>query len=296
MTALAVLGAINVDLAVTAPRLPGPGQTVLGDRLRRSGGGKGANAAVAAARDGAAVRLIGAVGADADGAAQLADLVAAGVDIDGVAVLAGVSTGAALIVTDPAGENQITVAAGANSELSAEHVRGMLDERPPRLLLISSEVSMPAIAAALRWSAAAKVPCVLNPAPARPELAELLDLATVLTPNEGELAALVGAGEVELSPGEGRGEGIARLAELLAGRTSATVAVTRGAAGALIAEPGCVSRLIAAPAVRVVDTTGAGDVFNGVLAARLAAGVELSKAARAAVEAASSSVGVRGAR
>ena len=115
MTALAVLGAINVDLAVTAPRLPGPGQTVLGDRLRRSGGGKGANAAVAAARDGAAVRLIGAVGADADGAAQLAELVAAGVDVDGVAVLPGASTGAALIVTAPAGENQITGAAGSTS-------------------------------------------------------------------------------------------------------------------------------------------------------------------------------------
>ena len=289
---LAVLGAINVDLAVTAPRLPGPGQTVLGDRLRRSGGGKGANAAVAAARHGAAVRLIGAVGEDADGAAQLAELVAAGVDVDGVAVLPGASTGAALIVTDPAGENQITVAAGANSELSAEQVHGMLDERPPRLLLVSSEVSMPAIEAALRWSVAARVRCVLNPAPARPELADLLDLATVLTPNEGELAALVGAGEVEPSPEEGT----ARLAELLAGRTSATVVVTRGAAGALIAEPGGVSRLIAAPAVRVVDTTGAGDVFNGVLAARLAGGVELSEATRAAVEAASRSVGMRGAR
>ncbi len=290
MTELAVLGAINVDLAVTAPRLPEPGQTVLGGRLRRSGGGKGANAAVAAARAGASVRLIGAVGADADGEAQLAELAAAGVDVDGVAVLSGTSTGAALIVTDPAGENQIAVAAGANSELSAEHVRATLDARPPRLLLVSSEVSVPAIATAVRWSAAARVPCVLNPAPARPELAELLSLAAVLTPNEGELVALLEAGDLEDAPTT-----VARAA-LLAGRSSATVVVTRGAAGALIAEPGGPGRAIAAPAVRVIDTTGAGDVFNGVLAARLAAGVDLCQATRAAVAAASRSVGVRGAR
>ena len=118
-----VVGAINVDLVVAAPRLPGPGETVVGGGLQTFGGGKGANAAVAAARAGAIVRLIGAVGDDDTGAAALAELRGEGIDVDDVAVLAGESTGVALIVVDDHGENQIAVGAGANAAIDAAHVR-----------------------------------------------------------------------------------------------------------------------------------------------------------------------------
>ena len=297
MKAVAVVGAINVDLVVTAASLPRPGETVLGDRLRRSGGGKGANAAVAAARAAVEVRLIGAVGADRDGAEQLAELAAAGVDVEDVAVLSGVGTGAALIVTDARGENQIAVAAGANGQLSPEHVRAALDRRSPDVLLVSSEVGMSAISAALRWAAASGVTCLLNPAPARPELADLIRLASVLSPNQVELAVLVAGDGRQLAAHPGLPpEAVRPLALELAGRADAAVVVTLGAAGALIAQPDGTALSIPAPAVAVVDSTGAGDVFNGVLAAGLAGGIGLIEATRAAVEAASRSVTAPGAR
>ncbi|HEU5270512.1 MAG TPA: PfkB family carbohydrate kinase, partial [Jatrophihabitans sp.] len=253
MTAVAVVGAINIDLIVAAGRLPGPGETVLGARLLRSGGGKGANAAVAAARAGAEVRLIGAVGADPDGTAQRAELAAAGVDVEDVAVLPATGTGAALIVTDPAGENQIAVAAGANAELSADHVRAALDRRPPGLVLVSSEVSPSAIAAAVRWAAAAGAGCVLNPAPVRPELAGLVGRSGVLTPNERELAELAGLvtghPEPDAAVRSTEVEDVRGRAALLAARSDAAVVATLGAAGALIARPDGTSLLIAAPEV-----------------------------------------------
>src|SRR5687768_12872559 len=117
MGRVVVAGAVNVDMVVTAPRLPGPGETVVGGGVRSSGGGKGANAAVAAARAGARAVLVGAVGDDATGGAALAELRAAGVDTAHVAVLAGQATGVALIVVDAAGENQIAVGAGANARV-----------------------------------------------------------------------------------------------------------------------------------------------------------------------------------
>src|SRR3954447_22758451 len=126
-----VVGAVNVDLVVVAPTLPGPGETVVGGGLQTFGGGKGANAAVAAARSGATVHLIAAVGDDDHGRAALAELEAEGVDVSGVAVLSGQSTGVALIVVDEAGENQIAVGAGANAAIEADVVRRRIRESLP---------------------------------------------------------------------------------------------------------------------------------------------------------------------
>jgi ribokinase len=286
-----VVGAVNVDLVVTAERLPGPGETVVGPGMVRHGGGKGANAAVAAARAGAAVSLVGAVGDDDMGRAALDELRAEGVDVGGVAVLDGVATGVALIVVDAAGENQIAVGAGANARVDRDRVRAALVDALPDTgcVLVSTEIPVDVVAMAVEMTTAVDVACVLNPAPVLPGLAGLLvprpgRHGPLLTPNVGELAALAGPGPT----------GVRAVG--LAARTGAPVVVTLGGEGALVVGPGGgVEHLPPQPAT-VRDTTGAGDTFNGVLAAHLAGGATLADAARAANAAAALSVGQAGAR
>ncbi len=286
-----VVGAINVDLVVVAPRLPGPGETVVGGGLQTYGGGKGANAAVAAARAGATVHLIGAVGGDDTGTAALAELRAAGVDVRDVAVLAGESTGVALIVVDERGENQIAVGAGANAAVPVDHIRRSLRSLLPnaRCVLVSTEIPADAVAAAVEEAFTARVRCILNPAPVLPIVAELLQRGPVLTPNGSELsdlAALVG---------DATGSATAD-AQRIAAMTHHPVVVTQGSDGVLVVAADGVVELVPAIAVEVRDTTGAGDTFNGVLAARLAMGDDLAKAVPVAVAAASLSVTRVGAR
>ncbi len=286
-----VVGAVNVDLVVVAPRLPGPGETVVGGGLQTFGGGKGANAAVAAARAGATVHLIGAVGDDDTGAAALAELVAEGIDVSDVAVLAGESTGVALIVVDDNGENQIAVGAGANAAVTAEHVRRCLGAlvASAGCVLVSTEIPGAAVAAAVEESAAAGVVCVLNPAPVLPIVAELLELGPILTPNDTELrdlTALLG------EPSESAVDDAAKVVR----RSHGAVVVTQGGDGVLVVTDDLVARQVPALPVAVRDTTGAGDTFNGVLACRLAAGDELLVAVPVAVAAAALSVTQVGAR
>ncbi|WP_300014269.1 PfkB family carbohydrate kinase [Pseudonocardia sp.] len=292
--AVVVVGAINVDLVVAAARLPGPGETVVGGGVQRHGGGKGANAAVAAARAGADVRLVGAVGADDTGAAALAELRADGVDTSGVAVLSGVPTGVALIVVDDHGENQIAVGAGANAAVTAEHVRDALRAVLPRAgcVLVSTEIGAAAVAAAVESASAAGVRCVLNPAPVVPVVAQLLAHGPVLTPNATECRHLAALVDADSPP-----EGIApRGARALVARTGAPVAVTLGGDGAVVLGPGEDPHHVPPLTATVRDTTGAGDTFNGVLAAGLAAGDDIRTAVRAGTVAASLSVAHVGAR
>ena len=245
---LIVVGAVNVDLVVVAERLPAAGETVVGSSLERHGGGKGANAAVAAARSGAAVRLIGAVGRDAMAQEALSDLREAGVGLDGIAELEDEPTGAALIVVDACGENQIAVGGGANSALGAEWVGHHLAEALPEAgcVLVSTEIPGPAVAAAVQAAGAAGVICVLNCAPPIPTVLELLDRAPVLTPNARELAMLT---QMLGEPLAGDDPGQAAVA--LARRTGQPVVVTLGADGALIATSEGVSETIASPVVSV---------------------------------------------
>lgn len=286
-----VVGAVNVDLVVVAGRLPGPGETVVGETVRRFGGGKGANAAVAAARAGAGVRLVGAVGADDTGAAALEELRAEGVDTDAVAALAEVATGVALIVVDGCGENQIAVGAGANGALPATHVTDALAAALPGAgcVLVSTEIPDAAVAAAVHAARDAGLPCVLNPAPVVAAVPDVLARGPILTPNAAEcrdLASRLGCG----------GADTAACARGIAARSGAPVVVTVGGDGALVVGPGGGVAEVPAPVVPVRDTTGAGDAFNGVLAARLAAGADLAAAVRAGVVAASLSVRHAGAR
>lgn len=300
-----VVGAVNVDLVVMAPRLPGPGQTVVGAGPQRFGGGKGANAAVAAARAGARVHYVGAVGDDEFGRVALAELAAEGIDVSGVEVSAKAPTGVALIVVDAEGENQIAVGAGANERLSAAAVGSALGPLLPGVagcVLVSTEIPGEAVAAAVEIAGAAGIPCVLNPAPVIPAVLELLRCRPVLTPNAGELADLTSVlavpehARAPAAQGAGPHPDVAGRARVVAAATGAGVVVTLGAQGVLLVGPdGAVEHLPPHPTT-VVDTTGAGDTFNGVLAARLAAGVSLEAAARTANIAAARSVAVVGAR
>ncbi|MGZ6706057.1 MAG: ribokinase [Solirubrobacteraceae bacterium] len=289
--AVLVVGSVNVDLVATVPALPGPGETVVGPGVERHDGGKGANMAVAAARLGAATAFVGAVGDDDLGAGAIAGLRNEGVDTGAVLTLPGVPTGAALIVVDAAGENQIAVGAGANHALTAAHVRAALAERAAGAgcIAVGSEVPDDCVVAAVRAAREAGTACVLNPAPARPALLDAVALGPVLTPNAGEAVLLARAAGAEPAGPE-------QAAAALVAHGGAPVLVTLGSDGALLVAPGAAPVRIAAPAVDAVDTTGAGDAFTGAVAARLAAGDDLEAAARYAVTAAALSVTRPGAR
>lgn len=282
---VAILGAINVDLVVSGAPLPGPGGTVTGGVFAQHHGGKGGNQAVAAARaihreamqvvgrrTDPGVWLIGAVGDDQLGAAALEALRNSGVQMDHVVVTSGGPTGVALIAVAPGGENQISVASGVNDSIRPDDVVDALASLRPRVVLASLEVPERAVRAALEWSRDHDVTSVLNPAPPHAWARDLTALSTFVTPNEHEREAL---GPV---------------------RPDVVVIETRGAHGAVIHHPGGAEEHIPAPPVPVVDTTGAGDCFNGVLAAELAWGTELADAVRTGVIAAALSVGRAGAR
>jgi ribokinase len=278
-----VVGSVNVDLVVTASTLPRPGETVAGGTFERHGGGKSANQAVAAARLGAQVRMVGAVGDDDLGEEAVAALRDEGVDVAAVARLEGSATGVALIVVDEAGENQIAVASGANAELGADAVEATLREADGGVALLGFEVPDAPVVAGARAARAAGLEVVVNPAPARPLPPALLEQSPLLTPNLDEARALAGEQDPEAA------------ARALAASTGAPVIVTLGADGALVVDGDAVERL-PAPRVEVVDTTGAGDAFNGALACELARGAALLDAVRSAIAVAAASTTAAGAR
>ncbi|MCD2147385.1 PfkB family carbohydrate kinase [Gordonia paraffinivorans] len=287
-----VVGALNVDLVVAADRLPGPGETVVGPRLDKFGGGKGANAAIAAARMKVPVRYCGAVGDDELGREALAELSASGVDVTDVAVLDDVATGTALIVVDAAGENQIAVAAGANAALTPAHVRLAVEraEGWAGCVLVSTEISPAAVNAAVAAASEIGLLCVLNPAPVHDEVVASARAASVLTPNSSELRDLCTALSLQFTD-------VGEAAATVARATGAYLVVTRGSHGALVAGPdGTVDHLPALTVSDVRDTTGAGDTFNGALAAALSSGMPVGAASTLAVRAASLSVRHVGAR
>lgn len=281
MSQVLVIGSINVDLVVAVPHLPRPGETVLGGRFARHFGGKGANQAVAAARAGAQVTMLGAVGRDAYGDESLAALAAEGIDVTKVRRVDEL-TGVALITVTSDGENQIAVAPGAN-RLVADAEPDLPDPPPGAVLLASLEVPMAAVAVAMRWALKHRLVIVLNPAPAQLLPVELLAGGPILTPNRGELLTATSASDPD-------------AALLALQRTGAgPVIVTLGAAGALLVDGPQRSEIPARP-LTAVDATGAGDTFSGVLAAWLADGRPIKEAAQAANAAAGLSVTRAGAR
>jgi ribokinase len=273
-----VIGSVNVDLVVSGARLPGLGETVTGGQFERHDGGKGGNQAVAAARLGARVEFVGAVGSDSFGTEARAALAAAGIGVDGLATIEA-ATGIALILVDPAGENLISVASGANRALEPDRLVAALNRLGPLsddVVLVSNELAPAAVGAALRAAKDAGARTILNPAPAEGLEPEVVELAGILTPNRGELFLLAGAPA---------GSDEAEVAERL--RVAEAVVVTLGPAGALVVPRDGAAWRVPAVAVEVADTTGAGDAFNGALAAGLAEGRPLAEAVRRAVAAGS---------
>lgn len=267
---IVVWGSVNADLIFPLPRLPAPGETVLGPGAHFEPGGKGANQAVAAARDGATVVMAGAVGRDALADGALAGLAAAGVDLTRVARL-DAPTGCAAICTDPHGRNQIAVGAGANLLARADQVEDALLQ-PGATLLLQMECDPAETAALIHRARARGARVVLSLAPAAPLEDAALRAVDLLLLNEAEAAWL--GGHYNVRP--------ARLHVAL----GVPVILTLGADGAAFTGPSG-SGVVAAPAVEVVDTTAAGDCLAGVLAAGLDRGMEVGDALRRAVSAAS---------
>ena len=271
-----VVGSINMDVVVTAARLPALGETLLGEAVAFHPGGKGANQAAAAARLGARCSMIGAVGDDAFGEQLRTFLAATGVDVAGVRTRSTATGVASIIVAD--GDNAIIVAPGANALVSETDVT-TVDLQRADVVVTQLEIPVGAARVALQHARAGGATTILNAAPARACPDELLAAADVLVVNESELAALCG----------GTYEDAAAAARDVRAFPAQSVVVTLGARGAIAVLADEVHS-IPAPAVEVVDTTGAGDCFVGALAARLSAGDEIAAAVRFGVYAASLSV------
>ena len=274
------MGSANLDLVVAVDTVPVAGETVLGGDLRRVPGGKGANQAVAAARLGRRVAMIGRVGDDDAGTMLRASMDSAGIDTTCLLTTEGTPSGTALIAVGADGDNAIVVSPGANSRLSAADVEGAADALgAAEAVLLQLEVPVEAVAAAVRC---ARGVVVLNPAPAPPAVLppDLLDGVDVIVPNQTELAAM--AGHAGLSPiGDVDPETAVALAR---GLPIPDAVVTLGAAGAMVVTPSDAT-LVPPAAVVPVDTTAAGDAFCGALADALVDGADLLDAARWAVKA-----------
>ena len=309
--AVTVLGSLNTDISLPVPHLPGPGETVLAAAAATFGaGGKGANQAVAAARLGAAARMVGCCGDDDFGARLRAGLRVEGIGVAGLRAVPGVASGLALITVDPAGENSIAVAAGANGHAGDAEVAAAFAE-PCDVLVLSAEIPVGVLGAALRRARAEGVRTVLNLAPVPEGAAGLVaECPDWLVVNAQEAAALTGRSPDGAPPGPAESAagapdpagtpdsaGAARdvAAGLAAGLRGGHVVITLGAAGAVLAGP---AGTAAVPGFRVtaVDTVGAGDAFVGALAVVLASGLEPAAAVTAACAAGAAAATGRGAQ
>jgi ribokinase len=275
MARLVVVGSTNVDLTFRVPRLPRAGETLSASALLTDHGGKGANQAIIAARLGAAVTMISAVGDDAFGRQALDNYRRHGVDAGHVRVCPDRPTGTAGILVDDHGDNVILVVAGANAAVAAADVRAAASAITEANALIAQlETPVEATVEAFRQARSAGVRTLLNPAPARSLPDELLALTDLCVPNETELAALTGL------PAESLTE-VETAARRLFGRGPTTVLVTLGARGVLLVGADGATHLPAV-SVRAVDATAAGDAFIGSLAVFLAEGADLLTSARRA--------------
>lgn len=279
---IVVVGSINTDLTTYLDAFPKQNETVMARNYETAFGGKGLNQAVAAARFGANVTMIGCIGNDDFGAQALAHLANEGVNCQHVTVLDDANTGVATIQVDKDGNNMISVVPGANRALCAAHIeRAKAVIGAADIVLTQGEIGMGAIRRALELARELGVRTILNPAPVREGLRNLIPFASILTPNETETEILGGV----YPSADNTASALAGLYELGAQE----IVITCGGRGSVVATDGSHMAIPAYP-VDAVDTTGAGDVFNGVLAVGVASGLDLGRAARQASAAAAISV------
>jgi ribokinase len=270
-------------MIIKLERIPQPGETILGGEFVTAAGGKGANQAVAAARAGGHVTFVARVGQDMFGEQAVAGFVRDDINVQFVSRDPVAPSGVALIFVAKNGENSIAVAGGANGRLCPEDVR-KADQViiGANVVLMQLETPLETVQAATELAARADVPVILNPAPARDLPDALLKLVSILTPNETEAELLTGIAVTDV-------DAAAQAAENLHARGVRTVILTLGARGAFVASAG-IKELVPGFEQTAVDTTGAGDVFNGALAVALGEGRSLIEAARFANAAAAISV------
>lgn len=289
MNRVAVIGSSNTDMVVKTSRFPAPGETVLGGDFFMFPGGKGANQAVAAARMGADVRFFCVLGDDPFGQQALAGYAREGIRTDAIRTEAGTASGTALITVNEAGENQIVVAPGANARLTPTYLAGQAHHlKNADIALAQLEIPLPAIEHLARFCRENGIPLLLNPAPAQDLPPEVLQGLFGVTPNQSETERLTGIRPHDPKTAE-------KAAESLRGRGVTHVAITLGAAGVYYLGPEGRFRL-EPPKVTALDTTAAGDVFNGVLAAGLAGGLAWKQSLVRANQAAALSVTRMGAQ
>lgn len=268
---IVVVGSLNMDLVIKAARRPQPGETLIGESFGMFLGGKGFNQAVAAARLGGSVQMVGRVGRDDFGRRLVPSLADEGVDLTYVVEDPEVSTGIASLVIDAQGDNSIIIVPGANLRLAPEDIdRAAEVLAAADVLMMQLEVSLQTVEHAAHLARSAGVKVLLNPAPAQPLSDDLLRLVDVLTPNETETELLTGISVADI-------DSAARAAQALLARGVGTVILTLGARGALLAEPRGITH-VPGYRVQVVDTTAAGDAFCGALAVQLAQGAALTGA------------------
>ncbi|MFG3421862.1 ribokinase [Micromonospora sp. NPDC049460] len=282
---IAVVGSYGAGLTMQVPRMPVAGETLSGGRFASGHGGKGSNQAVAAARLGAEVSFLTAVGPDQFGAAARQLWAEEGIDASGVRT-ADAATMVGIILVDEEGENRIAIAPGALDELTLADVDGFADRiATADLVVVSLEIPLPVAVAALRTAHERGVRTLLNPAPAVALPDEAWEWIDVLTPNASEARVLTGRDPDDPANGD-------ELVDLLRTRYAGTLVLTLGAEGALVDSDGQRSRVAPVTVPRVVDTTGAGDAFTGALAVALVRGDDLTEAVRFAAAAGAHTVGI----
>lgn len=286
---IVVAGSSNTDMIIKAPRIPKPGETILGGEFATAAGGKGANQAVAAARAGGNVTFIACVGDDMFGKQALSSFQTDKINIEYIKIVKDVPSGVALIFVDEKGENSIAVAPGANAKLTPQDIHKATSAfKNADVFVAQLEIPIETVKEAIMLAHKMNIPTILNPAPAQPLSDELLKHVSIITPNTSETELLTGI-HVDSE------QSAKKAANFLMAKGIKTVLITMGTKGSFIATHDF-NVMVPSFKVKAVDTTAAGDVYNGAFAVALAKGKELPDAVTFASAAAALSVTKLGAQ